>query len=108
MTRDEKQKHQLVSKKCQTCLKLSLGLVICLGLTKMVLTNRASTWGHDLYSIKQQTQAIKNQNLNLQSELAKSTGGLTQLSLEAEKQGFTDKPTYKYFQKGPSVAQALP
>lgn len=108
MTRDEKQKHQQISKKCQTCLRFSLSLVICLGLVKMILTNRASTWGHDLYSLKQQTETIKNQNLNLQSELTIVSGGLNQLSIKAQKLGFTDKPVYKYFQKGPSVAQALP
>lgn len=108
MTRAEKKHHQKISKKCLACLRLSLGLVLVLGLAKMVLTNRASTWGHDLYSIKKQTDQLKKENLSLETELVKLSGGLDQISLKAKELGFTDKPKIKYFTKGSSVAQVLP
>ncbi len=108
MTRSEQEQHQIISKKCRICLTASLGLVLSLGLIKMVLSNQASSWGHNLNSLKLETEALKKQNLQLQSDLAKQAGGLEDLSNLAKQKGFTDKPNFKYFTSGPSVAQVLP
>jgi len=108
MTRDEKLKLNTVTKKCQTCLFLSIGLVILLTLVKMVFSNRAATWGRDLESIKKQTFAIAKENRRLDQELAQKTGGLDNLAVMAKEKGFVDKPNYQYFTSGPTVAQKLP
>lgn len=108
MTRSEKQIHQEISRKCRFSLKACLVIVLILGLSKMILINRASTWGHDLYSIKQKTDTIKHQNLSLKTELVKLSGGLDSINLKAQKLGFTDKPKIKYFPQPKNVAQVLP
>lgn len=108
MTRTEKEHHQKISKKCKSCLVASLALVLSLGLVKMVLSNRASNWGHNLNTIKLETSNLKKQNQKIKSDLVKQTGGLDQLAKLAKEKGFTDKPNFKYFTSGPSVAQVLP
>jgi len=108
MTRDEKLKLNTVNRKCQTCLFLSIGLVILLTLVKMVFSNRAANWGKDLEFIKKQAFAIQKQNQRLNQELAQKTGGLTNLAEIAKQKGFIDKPNYQYFTSGPTVAQKLP
>lgn len=108
MTPQEKKYHDQVSKKCRACLVASLGLVVSLSLLKMVFSNRASTWGSDLSKIKIETEDIRKDNLELRSKLAKQSGGLNQLVVEAEKAGFSSKPNYKHFSKGQKVAQNLP
>jgi hypothetical protein len=108
MTREQKQQHQLVSKKCQICLIFSLGLVISLGIVKMVFSNRASTWGHNLQKIELEIKEMKKQNLQLRSQITRKAGGLVELTLQAKEKGFTDKPNLRYFTAGPDVAQVLP
>jgi len=107
-TLEEKQLLAKFQRKCRFCILLSLAIVFCLSLTKMFFSNRAATWGHNLESIKQQTQTIKLENLNLKGQFAQKTGGLTQLAQQAQKKGFTDKPVIKYFKYSVSVAQRLP
>jgi hypothetical protein len=108
MTREQKELHQQVSKKCQVCLSLSLGLVISLGVVKMVLSNRASTWGHNLQRIELEVDTVKKQNLQLRSQITKKAGGLDKITLQAKEKGFSDKPNIKFFIAGPDVAQVLP
>lgn len=108
MTKQEKQKLERIDRKCKACLLLSLGLVLSLTVAKMVFSNRAATWGHVLEGIKKETYQIQKQNLHLKTQLAQTTGGLEQLAEQARQQGFTDKPNFKYFTAGPSVAQKLP
>lgn len=108
MTTQQKQYHDQVSKKFKTCLMVSLTLVLSLTLTKMVFSNRASTWGSDLNRIKIETEKTKAENLKLQSQLAKQSGGLTSILKEAQEKGFTSQLTYKHFSKTKKVAQNLP
>jgi len=104
----EKQLLKKLIRKCRLCIGFSLGLIFCLNLIKMFFSNRASNWGHNLEAIKQQTQTIKLENLNLKGQLAQQTGGLNQLAQQAQEKGFTDKPVIKYFKYSVSVAQKLP
>jgi len=108
MTPREKQKLATINKKANTCLRLSLGLVLTLILVKMVFSNRAATWGHTLEEIKKDTYGLQKQTQLLKSQLVQTTGGLDQLTDQARQQGFTDKPNYQYFTSGPTVAQKLP
>ncbi len=108
MTREQKQIDNQVSKKCKASLVFSLGLVVSLGIVKMILSNRASTWGHNLQSIKLEAKEIRKQNIQLKSQITKKTGGLERLADQAKEKGFTDKPNYKYFTSGPDVAQVIP
>ena len=108
MTRAEKEHHQHVTKKCRACLVFSLSLVTALGIAKMVLSNQASTWGRNFKSVKLETENIKKQNLLLKSQIVKNSGGLTKIAEKALEEGYTDKPNFKYFTSGESVAQILP
>jgi hypothetical protein len=108
MTRQEKLENKIINKKSNTCLKVSLVVVLTLSLFKMILSNRASTWGHALEDIQSQTYQLQKQNLHLKQQLAQKTGGLDQLAEAAKKQGFTDKPQYQYFTSPETVAQVLP
>ncbi|MFC1627238.1 hypothetical protein ACFL18_01620 [Patescibacteria group bacterium] len=108
MNREQKKLNKKISKKCQTFLVFSLGLVVILSIVRMVVYNRTSTLGRKLEKIEQQTLEIKNQNLRLKSALAQKTGGLEQISKQAEKQGFTNEINIKYFDGSISVAQKLP
>lgn len=96
------------SRKCRLCVYASLVLVISLTMIKMVLSNRAATWGKTLDSLKQETNQIKQTNLNLRTQLAQKTGGLLQLESLAQQNGFISNPTIKYFPGGISVAQKMP
>jgi len=102
------QYHQVISRKCRLCLAASVGLVIALSLMKIIASNQTATLGQKLEAIKQETDFTKQQNLQLKTELATKTGGLTDLSQQALSQGFTDKPTIKYFNSSTTVAQKLP
>ena len=108
MTREQKKINQDISQKCRILMILSLGLVFSLSLVKMVFTNRASSWGNNLEQVKKQTYQVQKQNLHLKSQLARETGGLSELAKLAEDQGFTDKPNYQYFSSGKPLAQVLP
>lgn len=108
MTKSEKLKLDKLDKKFKTCLMVSLGLVLSLTVVKMVFSNRAATWGKGLEQIKKQTYALEKQNQHLRAKLAQQTGGLDQLADQAKQQGFSDKPNFKYFTPGSSVAQKLP
>lgn len=109
MTKQQiKQYHQTISRKCRLCLATSVALVIALSLVKIIASNQTATLGQNLEAIKQETDLTKQQNLQLQSQLATRTGGLTELSQQALSQGFTDKPTIKYFNSSTTVAQKLP
>lgn len=110
MTQAQKQKHyhQKVSKKCKTGLVVSIGLVLLLVIVKMILSNRAATWGRNLNSIKRQTAEIKKQNLEFKSQIAQKSGGLEKLTDKAFKNNFTTQPEYMYFPQSLNVAQVLP
>lgn len=103
-----KQYHQVISRKCRLCLLASLGLVIALSLVKIIASNQTATLGQNLEAIKQETDLIQQQNLQLKTQLATRTGGLNELSRQALSQGFTDKPTIKYLNPSTTVAQKLP
>ena len=109
MTQQEIKNHQkLTIRKCRWNLWLSLGLVLVLSLTKLVLVNRSATWGRQLEEIKQETQAVKAESDRLKLELNRQIGGLDQLQTKAKELGYVDKPQYLYLSGGESVAQKLP
>lgn len=109
MTKQQiQQYHQTISRKCRLSLAASIGLVITLSLVKIIAANQSATLGQNLQDIKQETDLIKQQNLQLNSQLAIKTGGLYKLNQQALDQGYTDKPTIKYSNSSSSVAQKLP
>ena len=108
MTREQKQLYQHSFKRCRSFITVCIAVVVILALVKMVMVNRAATWGFQLETLKQQTEEIKKQNLYLQAQLAQQAGGLDQLTLQAQAQGFVDKPQVKYFTPGAGLAQKLP
>lgn len=97
MTREEKNLNQQISRKCRFCFVASIGLVILLGITRMILSNRPATWGGDLNKLKRTVAEVKNQNFYLATELAAKTGNLSELEIAAMAAGYTDKPKIKYF-----------
>lgn len=97
MTKEEKNQYQQISRKCRFCLTGSIGLVILLAITRMILSNRPATWGGDLNQLKQTITEVKNQNFYLATELAAKTGNLSELEIAAMAAGYTDKPKIKYF-----------
>lgn len=103
-----RQLNKNLSKKCRLCFTASLGLVLFLCLYKIIASNQTVTLGQNLEAIKQETDLISQQNLQLKSQLATKTGGLNELSQQALNQGFTDKPTIKYLNPSTTVAQKLP
>ena len=103
-----KKLNQTLSKKCRLCFTVSLAVVLLLSLGKIIVSNQTATLGRDLEAIKQETDLIQQQNLQLKSQLAVKTGGLNELSQQALSQGFTDKPTIKYLNSSTTVAQKLP
>lgn len=96
------------SRKCRLCLYGSLALVITLTLIKMILSNRAATWGKALDNLTQETTQIKQTNLILRTQMAQKTGGMIKLEKLAQEKGFIINPTVKYYPGGVSVAQKLP
>jgi hypothetical protein len=74
----------------------------------MVVANKASTWGEKVEAIKAQTEAIRKENLNLRTELAQKSGGLTELHLLAQNKGFTSEVNIQYFPTPASVALTRP
>lgn len=108
MTREEKDQYQQISRKCRFCLAGSLGLVLALALTRMVLSNRPATWGGDLNELKQTVAEVKNQNFHLTTELAAKSGNLIDIQAAALAAGYTDKPQIKTLAVPAAVAQALP
>ena len=108
MIKQEKQKQLKITQKCRATFVLSLVLMVTFVLFKMILSNRAATWGHTLDQIKKETLMVKNENMHLKGELAKQTGGLNYLAEQAKKDGFTDKPVFKYFVPDVIMAQKTP
>ena len=109
MTKQEIKNHQkLTIRKCRWNLWLSLGLVLVLSLTKLILVNRSSTWGRQLEQIKQETEQVKAENDRLKLELNRQIGSLDKAQEKAKELGFVDKPQYLYLSGGESVAQKLP
>ncbi len=105
---DQKQFNLTILKKCRWNLWLSLGLVLSLSLTKLILVNRSATWGRQLEEIKQETERVKAENDQLKLELTRQIGGLDKIGEKAKELGFVDKPQYLYLNGGESVAQKLP
>ncbi|MFH0943072.1 MAG: hypothetical protein V1810_02745 [Candidatus Beckwithbacteria bacterium] len=103
-----KQVNVTISRKCRLCLVGSISLVLILTLIKIVAANQTATLGQNLEAIKQQTNLIRQQNLQLKSQLAIKTGGLHELQDQALNQGFTDKPQIKYITQPQTVAQSRP
>jgi len=97
MTQAEKQKYQKLTGKCRFCLVLSVVLVLAAALAKVVYANRSADRGAELEAIKQETAAVRQENLQLKSKISRQSGGLIRLNEEALAQGFTDKPQLKYF-----------
>ncbi len=108
MTREEKDQYQQISRKCRFCFAASIGLVITLALTRMILSNRPATWGGDLNELKQTVAEVKNQNFHLATQLAAASGNLLEIQQAALTSGYTDKPTIKHLAVPATVAQALP
>jgi cell division protein FtsB len=97
-----------INRKCRFFLRASLFLVILAVLIKMVLSNRAATWGKTYETIQSETEQLKEENQILRTQLAEKTGGLNLLEEQARRLGFTDQPLIKYFSTGVPVAQQLP
>lgn len=97
MTREEKTQYQQISRKCRFCFTASIGLVVLLAITRMILSNRPATWGGDLNQLKQNIAEVKTQNFYLATELAAKSGNLLELQAAALANGYTDKPEVKYF-----------
>jgi len=108
MTREEQQIHQAISKKFKTCLTLSIGLVVLLSIVRMIVYNQTSTFGNNLEKIQKEAYELQTGNLHLRTALAQKTGGLSQLSQQAQANGFVANPAIKYFNSPVSVAQKLP
>ncbi|MDZ7586570.1 MAG: hypothetical protein U0946_02345 [Patescibacteria group bacterium] len=109
MTKQQiKQYHQVINRKCRLFLVASLSLVIILSLVKIAASNQSATFGQKLAAIKQETNSVREQNLQIKSQLAIKTGGLNELSQQALDQGYIDKPTIKYLNFSTTVAQKLP
>ena len=108
MTREEKQNLNTTSKKCRIITAVSLCLMITLGIAKMMVANRASTWGRQVESVESQAEAVKQENLRLKTELATKGGGLESLAQLAEAAGFTSEVEVLYFNQLKPVALSLP
>lgn len=108
MTREEKDILNTTSKKCRLLTVISLCLVIGLALAKMVVSNKAATWGEQVEAVENQAEAVKQENLNLKTQLAAKGGGLETLQAAAEAAGFTSDIQVKYFTKPETVALNLP
>ena len=108
MTRDEKQILNTTSRKCRIITAVSLCVVIGLGIAKMVVANRAATWGEQVDAVASKSEAVRQENLRLKAELAARGGGLETLSAAAEAAGFTSDVTVLYFAPPQPVALNLP
>ena len=108
MTREEKQNFNTTSRKCRIITVVSLCLMITLGIAKMMVANRASTWGKEVEAVESQTEAVKQENLRLKTELATKGGGLESLAQLAEAAGFTSEVEVLYFNQLKPVALSLP
>lgn len=109
MTNNQKKQNQRQSlKKCRFILFICAGLIFSLSLTKLLLSNRAATWGQELEEIQLTTSGVKKRNQELLLTLKQKNGSLAQLQEQAQNLGFVDKPQYLYLSPNSNVAQKLP
>ncbi|AKM79347.1 MAG: hypothetical protein UX85_C0002G0042 [Candidatus Beckwithbacteria bacterium GW2011_GWB1_47_15] len=108
MTQEQKKLYQLIDKKCRTLIMVCFSLLLVLTVARMVSANRTATWGNKLEEIEYQTGLTRAENLKLKSQLAEKTGGLNQLTRDAENKGFVQNPEVKYFAPVSVVAQSQP
>jgi hypothetical protein len=105
---EQRQLNVKTVKKCRLILIGCALVILSLSLVKLVLSNRAATWGEELESIEVATQNLKKSNQELQLLIKQKNGSLIQLVQEAEMLGFVNKPQYLYLSPTANVAQNTP
>lgn len=104
----QKQVNNETIKKCRRSFQLSLMLVLGLALVKLVLANRAASWGREVEQIQKEAELVQSGNEQLKLELNRRLGGLDKVKEQAISLGFSDKTQYLYLTSGESVAQSRP
>ncbi len=107
-TSEQRQLKVKATRKCRVILLACAAVVLSLSLVKLVLSNRAATWGSELEAIQTETQSLKKSNQELELLAEQKNGSLTKLAKEAELLGFVNKPQYLYLSPTANMAQNRP
>lgn len=105
---EQKQFNLNILKKCRASYWVSAAVVLGLVLLKLVLVNRAATWGRQLELMQAETQTVLQANDALRLKLNQQSGGLEALRIKAAERGFLTEQEYVYFSPSERVAQKLP
>jgi hypothetical protein len=81
---------------------------LSLSIAKLVLSNRAATWGEELEQIEMAADNLKKSNQELKLTLSQQSGSLVVLQEQALELGFVDRPEYLYLSPSANVAQKTP
>ena len=104
----QKQIQHQCRRKCRWTLMVCACLIFSLSLVKLVVSNRAATWGQELEAMELAAKNLQKENLVLRLQAEQRNGSLANMQETARAWGFVDKPQYLYLSPGSSVAQKLP